>query len=117
MRLPLRLPARHPARTWLVAALIAGLCGALAMVLRVTPPAAGPLAQADQLFYDAFYRMRPVRDMRDESVVIVAIDDNSLDRADRELDVGWPWPRDLYGWVIKLADRCGAKAVAFDLLF
>ena len=46
-------------------------------------------------------------------IVIVSIDEDSFD----ELNLPWPWPRDLHALLIrKLADS-GAKLIAFDILF
>jgi hypothetical protein len=48
--------------------------------------------------------------------VVVVVDDASLRQlAGRGLS--WPFPRDLWGRTIRYMDRCGARVVAFDVLF
>jgi adenylate cyclase len=48
-----------------------------------------------------------------DQVLIVAIDDQSMDR----LKVRWPWPRTMYAKAIDRLSQAGAKVVAFDLVF
>ena len=48
-------------------------------------------------------------------IALVAIDQSSLDWAQRELGLGWPWPRELYG--IMASYMRGAKVQAYDILF
>ncbi len=50
-------------------------------------------------------------------IVMVKIDDLSIDRM-AENDLGrFPWPRDTYGILLDYLARAGPKAVAFDVLF
>jgi class 3 adenylate cyclase len=46
-----------------------------------------------------------------EDLVIIAIDDGSLENTKR-----WPWPRDMQARVIDELNRAGAKVIALDLL-
>lgn len=48
-------------------------------------------------------------------VVLVAIDQSSLDWVQRELGLGWPWPREIYGAMA--AYLRDARAQAWDILF
>ncbi len=48
----------------------------------------------------------------DDDVVIVAIDEKSLDRLGR-----WPWPRDTHARLIEKLDEAGAETIVFDILF
>ena len=78
------------------------------------------MGKLDDLLYDSFYRLRPVEDQTNGPVVIVAADDKSL--ADLKKGIGktsygWPWPRQFWGLVPGYARKCGAKAVAFDIVF
>ncbi len=52
----------------------------------------------------------------DSSIVLLAIDQNSLTFFD-EQEVSWPWPREFYGLMTDFLSRAGAKAIAFDLDF
>jgi adenylate cyclase len=46
-------------------------------------------------------------------IVIVAIDEASLDRA----PVKWPWPRSYYAKIVRNLKKAGAKVIAFDINF
>jgi adenylate cyclase len=50
-------------------------------------------------------------------VKLVLVDQASLDWASAEMGLSWPWPREVYGVVVDYLARCGAKAVALDILF
>jgi len=52
-----------------------------------------------------------------ERVVLVLLDQASLDWGSQENGLSWPWPREVYGPVLDFCARGGAKAVAFDVLF
>lgn len=50
-------------------------------------------------------------------IVLIALDQASLDWGQRENGLSWPWPREAYRPVIDFCKRAGARAVAFDLIF
>ncbi|NTW50012.1 MAG: adenylate/guanylate cyclase domain-containing protein [Chlorobiales bacterium] len=52
----------------------------------------------------------------DTSVVLVTIDQNSLDFFEKQ-SVSWPWPREFYGVLTDYLTKAGAKVVAYDLDF
>ncbi len=52
-----------------------------------------------------------------DDIVLILLDQNSLDWASRENGLTWPWPRELYGAIADYCRRAGAKALAFDVLF
>src|SRR5208283_3926736 len=72
---------------------------------------------ADNVFYDAFYRLRPPEDRANGPVVIVAVDEASLVAVDKGMKFGWPWPRECWGDIAQYLGKCSAKAVAFDIVF
>jgi len=47
--------------------------------------------------------------------VLVAIDQSSLDWAQTELGIGWPWPRELYGLMAGVLSDAAVQA--YDILF
>ncbi len=56
----------------------------------------------------------PVANFADSSgIVIVAIDESSLDRAPNK----WPWPRSYYAKLLRNLKKAGARVVAFDINF
>ena len=56
----------------------------------------------------------PVDNFADSSkIVIVAIDESSLDRAPHR----WPWPRSYYAKLLRNLKKAGARVIAFDINF
>lgn len=51
------------------------------------------------------------------SIVLVAVDQESLDWVDENMGIVWPWPRELFSAVIDNCKRRGALAIGFDVLF
>lgn len=52
----------------------------------------------------------------DTNVVMIAIDQNSLEAfADR--NVQWPWPREFYGIIVDYLHGAGASSISFDMMF
>ena len=121
MKLPSRLPVQHPGRKVGAAVVVAILAAAVAWGVAVTPGVRVPVDKADDVFYDSFYRLRPVQRLGDDaSVVIVAVDQKSLDAVNQMNDgngFGWPWPRTFWGSLVQYFDAAGARAVVFDILF
>lgn len=59
----------------------------------------------------------PDRDAENPHLRLIAIDEQSLQDV-RSGGVGsWPWPRSVYGTLLRRLARAGAKVVAFDVLF
>lgn len=52
-----------------------------------------------------------------DDIRLIMLDQNSLDWAEREMGLTWPWPREVYGAVVNYCRRSGAKALAMDMLF
>lgn len=65
------------------------------------------------------WRLRLVADRKkaDPSIKLIIIDQGTLDFFEREYGVTWPFPRDLYRYVIDFLQGAGARGLAFDLLF
>ena len=49
-------------------------------------------------------------------IVLLAVDQYSLDIYEKEQGLGWPWPRQIYAGVLDFLKAGGAKAVFFDLI-
>jgi adenylate cyclase len=50
-------------------------------------------------------------------IVLVVVDQASLDYYEAEQGLPWPWPRGLYEAVISFCQEAGVRAIAFDILF
>ena len=52
-----------------------------------------------------------------DPIVLIALDQQSLDWGEQENDLSWPWPREVYALILDFCRRAEVKSVAFDLLF
>lgn len=52
-----------------------------------------------------------------DEIRLILVDQNSLDWGSEVNGWSWPWPREVYGAIIRHCRRQGAKAVALDILF
>ena len=52
----------------------------------------------------------------DEPIILIALDQASLDWGQRENSFSWPWPRAAYAPVVDFCRRAGARSLSFDLL-
>ena len=92
-------------------ALIEWALVALATALVVSWLALSPTAdRVDNIVYDALIRLND--DPVDDAVVIVAIDDRSVQALGR-----WPWPRTTHAELIDRLSQARPRAVAYDVLF
>jgi len=96
---------------------IALVCAGLCVLMNAPWGVFGPIRKLDDLFYDSAFSLRKVEPKLDAEVVIIAVDDKSIEVMDQVAHFGWPWPREYWGHMVKYLQECGAKAVAFDLLF
>jgi adenylate cyclase len=116
-RIPVRLPEGQTNQKWLAVVVIAACATAFAYVVRTS----GPVEGFRDLLYDTAFKLRERSDRTNGDVVIVAIDQYSLDELNKGVlegeQIGWPWPRVLYGDMIGYLQEQGAKVIAFDVLF
>jgi len=61
-------------------------------------------------------RATPTAELPDD-IVIVEIDQDSLEYVSSLINYQWPWPRSIYGAIIDFLTTAGADAVIFDMLF
>ncbi|MEA2096444.1 MAG: adenylate/guanylate cyclase domain-containing protein [Candidatus Cloacimonadota bacterium] len=65
---------------------------------------------------DYRFQLDPTLEKADTNIVIIAIDDSSLDFFS-ENGISWPWPRSFYGYVVDYLTEAGARTVIFDMQF
>jgi adenylate cyclase len=53
----------------------------------------------------------------DAPVVLVEIDQESLDFYSRRFSISWPWPRSLYARAVDFLAAAGVKAIGLDMIF
>lgn len=52
-----------------------------------------------------------------DRVRLVLLDQQSLDWAQKENGLSWPWPREVYAAIVGYLQQAGAKSIAFDVLY
>lgn len=70
----------------------------------------------DRASYDQMVKRRLRAPVPDPQIVIVDIDERSLNELKQEFG-RWPWPRETLAAVLDWVNRQGAQAVVFDILF
>ncbi|MCL1811938.1 MAG: adenylate/guanylate cyclase domain-containing protein [Treponema sp.] len=74
----------------------------------------------DALEYKAYdFRVKLFADTYKPSddIVVILLDQPSIDWANREHGWGWPWPRKAYADIVDYMNMGGAKSIVFDVLF
>ncbi len=66
--------------------------------------------------FDYRFRLHPDSEEKTDSVIIVAIDESSLNHFARN-NVYWPWPREYYAVALEYFAASEAKSVIFDIMF
>lgn len=68
-------------------------------------------------FFDFLQRATQLE--KQEEVAFVVVDQTSIDRflADKERMISWPFPRQIYGAVAKVASHSSARMLVFDIIF
>ncbi len=92
------------------------LIGLLAWVLVLLLYSGNILESYELKTYDQLCRLEANRSPAPEEVVLIVVDQNSLEAARKE-GINWPWPRQMYAPILQFCAAAGAKAVAFDILF
>lgn len=75
------------------------------------------LDAAENAIFDQVIQWRPFEPKPSGSVVIVEIDDCSIDYYRNRGEGGWPWSRQHHADLLDSLDRAGVKAVGYDVLF
>ena len=89
--------------------------GAAAFALTLVLGSLGVFRRLELKSWDALMQVfaDPAKASRD--VVLVLVDQYSLDLYSREQSLTWPWPRELYGYIVRYLAAGNAKAVFFDI--
>ncbi|MDP1676532.1 MAG: adenylate/guanylate cyclase domain-containing protein [Bacteroidota bacterium] len=66
---------------------------------------------------DIQFRLAQNTRIPDTNIVIVTIDQNSLQYFKKTIKTGWPWPRDFYALTTSYLAKSGAKAIVYDFQF
>ncbi|NQT65084.1 MAG: adenylate/guanylate cyclase domain-containing protein [FCB group bacterium] len=74
------------------------------------------LKDTEMKMLDYRFQLDPAPEKADTNIVIIAIDDASLDFFN-ENGISWPWPRSFYGYAVNFLTDAGARSVIFDMQF
>lgn len=75
------------------------------------------LAAAENAIFDQVIKLRPWEPKPSGRVVVVEIDDCSIEYYRGRGEGGWPWSRQKHADLLEALDRGGARAVGFDIMF
>ncbi len=75
------------------------------------------LDSAENSIFDQVIQHRPVEPQPSGRVVVVDIDDCSIEYYRNRGEGGWPWSRQRHADLLEQLDRAGAQAVGFDVMF
>jgi len=75
------------------------------------------LDAAEDAIFDRVIRWRPFEPKPSGRVVVVEIDECSIEHFRAHGEGGWPWPRQRHADLIDSLDRAGVRAVGYDVLF
>jgi adenylate cyclase len=67
--------------------------------------------------YDLRIRLLANSSRPSDDIIVILINQDSLDWAQRERGWGWPWPRKAYGELLDYMKLGGANSTAFDIIF
>jgi len=95
---------------------LGGLLGILSWALVFLVYAYDLLEPYELKTYDVLCRFQALRSPAPPEVVLIAVDQGSLEAATRQ-GINWPWPRQMYAPIVQYCAQAGAKAIAFDVLF
>lgn len=71
--------------------------------------------KSELIIYD--WKMRLSAKPSSEDIVLVEIDQHSLDFYDEQFHITFPWPRGLYGRAVRFFSEAGARLIALDMIF
>ncbi len=75
------------------------------------------LNSAEDAIFDRVVQWRPVESQPSGRVVVVEIDECSIDYFRVRNEGGWPWSRQRHADLLDQLDRAGVRAVGYDVLF
>lgn len=102
-------PARKKALRGLAVGLAVFALTLLLGLLKVFPP-------LEWKSWDARLHLLAAPEQASKDIVLMAVDQDSLNVYEKEQGLGWPWPRQIYAGVLDFLKAGGAKAVFLDLM-
>jgi class 3 adenylate cyclase/CHASE2 domain-containing sensor protein len=67
--------------------------------------------------YDLRVRLLAGSSRPSDNIIVILLDQHSIDWAQQERGWGWPWPRQAYAEIVDYMNLSGAKSITFDVIF
>ena len=77
----------------------------------------GLFTHIEYRLYDMRVRLFAPLSRPSDDIILILLDQESVDWAQRERGWSWPWPRAAYGEIVDYMNLGGAASIAFDVLF
>ncbi|HDR05216.1 MAG TPA: CHASE2 domain-containing protein [Candidatus Marinimicrobia bacterium] len=100
-------------KTQMISFLVALAVLLLLLLLYITPLYRG----LHNSLSDTQWRLFHQPELADSNVVILAVDDKSMELFNSRFRVSFPWPRQFYSIVVDYLARAGARSIVFDIMF
>ncbi len=75
------------------------------------------LQKVEYITYDWRVKSLASSKVKSKDIVLIVIDQYSLEWMQKEQGLGWPWPREFYGVFTAFAKEADAKLLVFDMIF
>ena len=93
------------------------LVGLAAAALAAALGLSGALDGFEGRSFDARVRLLARPAETSGRVALILLDQQSLDWGKDENGLSWPWPREVYTYIVNFCRRAGVRALAFDVLY
>ena len=111
----MRVTLSPRAKKLAAAGLVGVLVGLVAAVLAFLRPRS--LEGIELWTYDQRAKVVARQGVASSDIVLIEVSEQDIEDAEDNLDVTWPWPRAMYGYIAAYCKTAGAKVVVFDWLF
>ncbi|MFP4430468.1 MAG: CHASE2 domain-containing protein [Spirochaetaceae bacterium] len=91
--------------------------GVCAGALGVAAWALGALETIEYRTWDSRVRFFAEKAEQHEDIAMILLDQDSLDWTEENFGFSFPWPREIYAYIVGYLERAGIKALAMDVLF
>ena len=109
----MKKPAKQGVNKKLAAVIITGIVFLAVFLLHL----AGAFTFLEYKTYDLRVNTLAGLSRPSDDIIVVLLNQDSLDWANRERGWGWPWPRVAYAEIVDYMRMGGANSIAFDVIF
>ncbi|MBU8913825.1 MAG: adenylate/guanylate cyclase domain-containing protein [Spirochaetales bacterium] len=93
-----------------------GIVGLAAAAIGLAFLFTGVLDGLENTTWDLRVRLLAQRSSATDDVVLILVDQQSLDLAIEEYAISWPWPRSVYSYIIDFCREANVASLTFDLI-